>query len=68
MAMVWRTCPKCCQRTGVPNNQQLLCPTCGADMSGASNGSEVIGAFGSPIMWGGCLLILALVLVLVAGV
>lgn len=54
MAMVYRNCPQCHQQARVPNNQQVFCPKCGADMSAALGTAEKVSACGSAMMWLGC--------------
>ena len=54
MAMVYRTCPKCQNKARMPNNQQVFCPSCGADMTAALGTGEQISAVGSGLMWLGC--------------
>jgi len=54
MAMVYRTCPKCRHKARMPNNQQVFCPNCGADMTAALGTAETVSACGSAMMWLGC--------------
>jgi len=54
MAMVDRICPKCQHKARMPNNQQVFCPNCGADMTAALGTAETVSACGSAMMWLGC--------------